>query len=81
MNAKANKNNAASKSTKETKISKEKQAQLISPEYIVRRLNEDVRNSILVVSVLVNLFVLIGWLVVEVSNRYDAALIYYLQNR
>jgi hypothetical protein len=79
MNAKANKN-SVSKTTKETKA-KEKQEHSISPDYVVRRLNEDVRNSILVVSVLVNLFVLIGWLVIQVSTRYDAALIYYLQNR
>ncbi len=78
MNAKANKN-SVNRTTKETK-GKEKQ-EPISPDYIVRRLNEDVRNSILVVSVLVNLFVLIGWLVIQVSTRYDAALIYYLHNR
>lgn len=79
MNAKANKN-SVSKNTKQANV-KEKHSQLIAPDYIVRRLNEDVRNSILVVSVLVNLFVLIGWLVIQVSTRYDAALIYYLQNR
>lgn len=53
----------------------------VSPDFVVHQLNEDVRNSILVVSVLVNLFLLIGWLVIEVSNRYDAALINYLQNK
>jgi hypothetical protein len=53
----------------------------VSPEFVVSQLNQDVRNSILVVSVLVNLFVLIGWLVVQVSARYDTALINYLQNK
>ena len=72
MNAKTN--NSVKKETKDKK-------QIVSPEYVVHQLNEDVRNSVLVVSVLVNLFVLIAWLVVQVSNRYDAALINYLQNK
>ena len=53
----------------------------VSPEMVARQLNQDVRNSVLVVSVLVNAFVLISWLVIQVSSRYDAALINYLQNR
>jgi len=64
---------------KETKTTKAVEA--VSPEYVVRQLNQDVRNSVLVVSLLVNLFLLIGWLVIQVSTRYDAALINYLQNR
>jgi hypothetical protein len=75
MNAKTNTSVKATKETKQTKTA------AVSPEYVVKQLNEDVRNSVLVVSVLVNLFILIGWLVIEVSNRYDAALINYLQNK
>ena len=75
MNAKTN----TSVKEKEVKVSKKKAA--VSPEFIVKQLNQDVRDSILVVSLLVNIFVLIGWLVVQVSTRYDAALINYLQNR
>ena len=78
MNAKTNKNSVNAKTVK---ASKPKTRDAISPDYVVRRLNEDVRNSILVVSILANLFVLIGWLVIQVSSRYDAALIYYLQNK
>jgi hypothetical protein len=63
----------------DTKQTKDNMA--ISPDAVVRQLGEDVRNSILVVSVLVNLFILIGWLVIQVSSRYDAALINYLQNK
>ena len=74
MNAKTN------NSVKEAKETKDKK-QVVSPEYVVKQFNQDVRNSILVVSVLVNLFFLIGWLVIQVSNRYDAALINYLQNK
>lgn len=65
-------------SVKETKTTKKA---AVSPEYIVKQLSNDVRNSVLVVSVLVNLFFLIGWLVIQVSTRYDAALINYLQNK
>lgn len=72
MNAKTN---TSVKEAKQTKKS------AVSPEYVVKQFNEDVRNSILVVSVLVNVFFLIGWLVIQVSNRYDAALINYLQNK
>jgi len=53
----------------------------LAPDVVVHQLNEDVRNSILVVSLLANAFVLIGWLVIQVSTRYDAALINYLQNK
>ncbi len=74
MNAKTN----TSVKEKETKTTKKA---AVSPEYIVKQLNSDVRNSVLVVSVLVNLFFLIGWLVIQVSTRYDAALINYLQNK
>lgn len=63
------------------KVAKSNKGSKVSPEYVVSQLNQDVRNSILVVSVLVNLFVLIGWLVIQVSGRYDAALINYLQNK
>lgn len=73
MSAKAN------TSVKETKATKKSEA--VSPEYVVKQLSNDVRNSVLVVSVLVNLFFLIGWLVIQVSTRYDAALINYLQNK
>lgn len=73
MNAKAN----TSVKEKETKAKKV----IVSPEFVVKQLSEDVRNSVLVVSVLVNVFFLIGWLVIQVSTRYDAALINYLQNK
>ena len=74
MNAKAQ----TSVKEKETKTTKKS---AVSPEFVVKQLNEDVRNSVLVVSIMVNLFFLIGWLVIQVSTRYDAALINYLQNK
>jgi predicted small integral membrane protein len=59
------------------KISKQTQ----ESEVLVQQLNRDVRDSVLVVSLLVNAYILIGWLVIQVSNSYDAALINYLQNK
>jgi hypothetical protein len=45
---------------------------------VVRQLNRDVRDSVLVVSVVVNAYLLIGWLVLQTSNRFDASIINYL---
>lgn len=53
----------------------------VSPEFIVRQLGQDVRNSVLVVSLLANAFILIAWLVIETTTRYNPALISYLQSR
>ena len=72
--------NAKQNTTKE-KIVTTTKAVALAPEKVVHQLNEDVRNSILVVSLLTNAFILIGWLVIQVSTRYDAALINYLQNK
>lgn len=36
---------------------------------------EDVKNSVLIVSVLVNLFIFITWLVIETSPNHAVALI------
>lgn len=40
---------------------------------------EDFKNAGLVVSVLVNLFVFSAWLVLEVTDAYNAQIISYLQ--
>ena len=50
------------------------------PEIVIKQLNRDVRDSILVVSVLINAYFLIAWLVLQVTDRFDASLIGYLQN-
>jgi len=36
---------------------------------------EDVKNSVLIVSVLVNLFVFTAWLVIEATPNYTVALV------
>lgn len=56
-----------------------KKASAVS-EALLKQLNHDVRDSVLVVSLLVNAYILVAWLVIEVSNRYDAALINYIRN-
>ncbi len=65
---------------KSTATHKEAKAD-VAPGYIVHQLGDDVRNSVLVVSLLINVFMLIGWLVIQVTTRYDTALVNYLQNR
>jgi len=50
-------------------------------EVLVRQLNRDVRDSVLVVSLLLNAYILTSWLVLQVSNSYDLALIHYLQSK
>jgi hypothetical protein len=55
--------------------------QTVNPDQtaqVVRQLNRDVRDSVLVVSVVVNAYLLIGWLVLQTSNRFDASIINYL---
>lgn len=62
-------------------LDKQKEESVASSDYIVKQLGYDTRNAILVVSLLINAFVLIGWLVIQVSNNFDAALIAYLQSK
>jgi hypothetical protein len=38
----------------------------------------DLKHSILIVSVLVNLFLFIGWIALQVTSRYDAQLAEFL---
>lgn len=49
-------------------------------EVLVRQLNRDVRDSVLVVSVLINLYIFVAWLVIQVASNYDNALINYIQH-
>lgn len=53
----------------------------VSPDYIVKQLGYDTRNAILVVSLLINVFIFTGWLVIQVSSQFDSALIAYLQSK
>lgn len=50
-------------------------------EVVVKQSGRDVRDAILVVSLLVNIFLFTAWLVLQVTTRFDAALLYYLQSR
>lgn len=36
---------------------------------------EDLRNSVLIVSLIINLFFLTAWVTLQVTNQYDASLI------
>ena len=47
----------------------------------VAQTGQDVRNAILVVSIVLNLFVFIAWLAMQVTTRYDAQIAGFLFNR
>lgn len=54
--------------------SKEKKALLVAEDQIATMtLAEDVRNSVLIVSLLVNMFILIAWVTMQVTTKYDYA--------
>ena len=67
--------------TKNDSNEKSNKTSTLQPEVVVRQLSRDLRDSILVISVLINAYVFIAWLVLQVTTRFDAALISYLQNR
>lgn len=41
----------------------------------------DIKSSVLVVSILINAFFLIGWMVLKMTNQYDGALVAALLGR
>jgi len=41
---------------------------------------QDVKNSVLIVSLVANLFVLTAWIAVQVTSRYDAQVASFLFN-
>lgn len=52
----------------------EKQQLLVTQEHVATmRTAEDFRNSILTVSVVINLFFLIAWVMLQVTTRYNTA--------
>jgi predicted small integral membrane protein len=53
----------------------------VDPQVIVRQFNRDLRDSILVISLIINAYIFIAWLVLQVTTAYDPAIINYLQNR
>lgn len=45
------------------------------------QVGHDLKNSVLIVSVLANLVVLVGWLLLQITSRYDASLAALLLGR
>lgn len=43
--------------------------------------SQDLRNAVLIVSVVVNLFIFIAWLAMQVTTQYDAQIAGFLFNR
>jgi len=48
---------------------------------VTTQLNKDVMMSVLIVSLTVNLFVLIGWVALQVTSAYDAQVASFLFTR
>lgn len=48
---------------------------------VASRTGQDVRNAVFVVSVVLNLFIFIAWLAMQVTTRYDAQIASFLFNR
>lgn len=43
--------------------------------------SQDLRNAVLIVSVVMNLFIFIAWLAMQVTTRYDTQIAGFLFNR
>ena len=50
-------------------------------EYAYSNMREDVKNSLLVLSLIVNLYILTTWLVLQVTTQYDSQVYSFLFNR
>ncbi len=48
---------------------------------VVSSIGQDLKNSILIVSVIANLYVLTAWIALQVTTRYDTQLVNFLFNR
>lgn len=59
----------------ERKLAKDKVMLAEAEERIVEMtIGEDVRNAVLIVSLLINMFIFIAWLMLQVTTEYDYAI-------
>ena len=47
----------------------------------IKQTNEDAKNALLIVSLTINAFVLIGWITLQVTNAYDYQVAAFLFTR
>lgn len=58
------------------------ETEVVTDEIVLQsQLNQDFKNSLLIVSLIVNAFVLIGWITLQVTNLYDAQVTAFLFTR
>lgn len=58
----------------ERKLAKDKVLLVEAEERIVEMtIGEDVRNAVLIVSLMINMFILIAWVMLQVTTQYDYA--------
>lgn len=68
---------------KKTNTAKKEKTELVAAamhesEVVIERTNEDFKNAVLIVSLLVNVVVLITWIVLRITTLYDNQIAYLL---
>lgn len=77
MKTKNSKKETAAKTTTRKRTARENMSDVmaLSAEQVTAN---DFKNALLIVSVCINLFVLITWLVMQMTDRYNAAMILFM---
>lgn len=61
--------------------SEQKQLQQTKDRIALMSTSQDLRNAVLIVSLVINLYFLIAWVLLQVTTRYDATVAELLFNR
>jgi len=68
--------------TRKTKISKQETSIIeVSSADIIMQTNRDAMTALLIVSLTINLFILIGWIALQVTTAYDTQVASFLFTR
>jgi len=63
--------------TNDSNPSEKAEAQVMTQSHM----SQDLRNAVLIVSVIANLFILTGWIALQVTTQYDTQIANLLFNR
>jgi len=76
---KQNKQTKSATSTKKAKVTKDIAVEETPiSDVLTYRTAEDVKTALLVVSLVINVFILIGWITLQVTHQYDAQIATFL---
>jgi len=67
--------------TRKTKITKQEINTADANPAIILQTNRDITTALLIVSLTINLFVLIGWVTLQVTSAYDTQVASFLFTR